>query len=806
MKTLVIAEKPSVMRDLAKALTAKYGRFSTHEVYMESKDFVITSAVGHLLEMSVSKEDFKGKFWTLDKLPQIPKEFVYKPREGVADRLKAIKKLFQRDDIASVINACDAGREGELIFKTLYHYVGSKLPVRRLWLQSMTPKAILEGFENLKTDEEVKGLEAAAYGRQEADWLVGINGSRAMSAIGRGLSIQKASTLSVGRVQTPTLKMLVDRELQIQGHIQRPYWKLVAWFSTKEGSYEGSYVDLEFKPSQDTELKADRIFDKSLADKVYQDASTSKDFKVVSNDRTLETKNSPMLFDLTSLQKECNSRFGLKADDTLAIAQSLYEKEKAITYPRTASKHLPEDYVGVIHKLLDSLKSFEPVKSFVEECKGYVKKTPKIFNDSQVSDHFAIIPTGEIPSHLPELHRKVYELIVRRTLAAFFPAAETYVVTRLTKSSNGLHFKSIGRSVKNPGWMKVYRQKTEDSILPHVEIGDSVEKESLTLEEKFTNPPSAYTDASLLGMMEHAGKDLDDKEQKEAIKGKGLGTPATRAGIIKALVEKGYANREGKEIRASQRGIELITLLDKLKLSMLTSAKTTADWEHQLHLVEMKVKTLEDFKQGIAKLVQDMVNILRDKSQDNYLNHTEALEGVCKCCGGKLTLSSFKVSCTNCQAGFKPAIMGVRLNKEQIESLLRGEVLMGLESFSSRLNKKFTLRPVSLVVEDKTMVLQVEAYAPKVDLSNAKSVGDCPLCKKKVYDTPARYQCSGCRFSIPKEICKKTLEEDVIQSLMKAKTTRLVEGFTSKAGKVFSAKLSIDKRKASVVFKFDQHK
>ncbi|MEN9586924.1 MAG: hypothetical protein RIT15_499, partial [Pseudomonadota bacterium] len=436
-KTLVIAEKPSVAADIVKALTPSSGKFEKSTEYFENDAYVVTSAVGHLLEIQAPEEfDVKRGKWSFANLPVIPPHFDLKPIEKTKTRLAAVMRLVKRKDIGSLINACDAGREGELIFRLIQQHAKSKHAVKRLWLQSMTPQAIRDGFDNLRSDKQMQPLADAARCRSEADWMVGINGTRAMTAFNSRDGGFFLTT--VGRVQTPTLSVVVEREEQIRKFISRDYWEVHASFDVVAGAYPAKWIDTSFKKGDDEHARADRVWDavsaKSIADAVRGQTGT------VSEQSKPTTQASPLLFDLTSLQREANGRFGFSAKTTLSLAQSLYERHKALTYPRTDSRALPEDYVPVVKKTFEmlaqsSMRHLAPhAKTALD--KGYIKPTKRVFDNAKVSDHFAIIPTLEAPSGLSEAEQKLYDLVVRRFMAVFYPSAEYLVTTRLTVVKN----------------------------------------------------------------------------------------------------------------------------------------------------------------------------------------------------------------------------------------------------------------------------------------------------------------------------------------------------------------------------------
>jgi DNA topoisomerase-3 len=584
-KTLIIAEKPSVAADIARVL----GGFTKHTDYFENDEYVVSSAVGHLLELAVPPEhEVKRGKWSFTNLPVIPPHFDLNPIEKTESRLKLLTRLIKRKDVDALINACDAGREGELIFRYITRHVGTRKPVKRLWLQSMTPASIREGFNKLLDDEDVWPLAEAAVSRSEADWLVGINGTRAMTAFNSQEGGFHKTT--VGRVQTPTLAILIEREDIIKKFVPRSYWEVHATFSAREGSYKGRWFDESFtKAKKDNEQKPERLWDHSAAEAIR--AKCLGKSGVVTEESKPTTETCPLLYDLTSLQRDANGRFGFSAKTTLALAQALYEKHKVLTYPRTDSRALPEDYIATVKETLGSLEN-SGYGAFAAQIlrAGWVKPNKRVFNNAKISDHFAIIPTTIEARGLNEVESKLYDLVVKRFLAIFYPVAEFLVTTRITRVESE-PFKTEGKVLVNPGWQTVYGKEaqpsgTEDSsTLVKLEPGESVIAEEIEVASNQTRPPPRFNEATLLSAMEGAGKWVEDEELREAMSAKGLGTPATRAAIIEGLVSENYIQRVGRELHPTAKAFSLITLLRGLKVPELTSPELTGDWEYKLRQI-----------------------------------------------------------------------------------------------------------------------------------------------------------------------------------------------------------------------------
>ena len=571
-KTLVIAEKPSVAGDLAKAL----GKFKKEKGYYEGEVMVISHTVGHLLEIQ-EPDSFKvvrGK-WSLENLPVLPTHFDLIPREKAQDQLRILKKLLARKDVGEVINACDAGREGELIFQYVVQHFKNQKPVKRLWLQSITADAIREGFATLRDDAEMVPLAEAATCRSESDWLVGINGSRAMTAFYKEL-LGGFQVTPVGRVQTPTLAILVEREEKIRNFQPRAYFELHGTFAVAAGTYPGKWFDQDFKKSADEDAKSERLWDRAKADEIQTRCQGKTG--TVHEERKPTTQAPPLLYDLTTLQREANGRFGFSAKRTLQLAQALYERHKVLTYPRTDSRYLPSDNLPIAKKVLAGMDdpSLAPHarKALVND---WVKPSPRIFNNAKVSDHHAIIPTSASPDKLDEYEMKLYDLVARRFIAVFYPAAKFEVTKRIT-TIEGENFKTEGKILREPGWLEVYGKiaagEEDDSLVP-VKEGEPASADTIEVKELQTKPPARFNEGTLLSAMEGAGKLIEDEELREAMSQRGLGTPATRASVIEGLLTQEYIRREGRELAASAKGIKLITALREIKIDSLSSPELT---------------------------------------------------------------------------------------------------------------------------------------------------------------------------------------------------------------------------------------
>jgi DNA topoisomerase-3 len=650
-KTLVIAEKPSVARDLAAALPGSFTQ-SKDKTHLVGDDHVITWAVGHLVGLAEPDAyDPKLKKWRFADLPIVPDEFKLVPNdERAAKQLRAIHKLMADDEVELVINACDAGREGELIFAYLYDLAKVKKPVERLWLSSMTKKAIGEAFEQLRPGEEMKPLEAAARSRSEADWVVGMNATRAASI---RLRAAFDGAVSLGRVQTPTLALVARREEEIRAFKPEPYWLVEAKFdATGERHYSGRYLGGKRLPA---EAEATAVVE----------AVTGQPGEITKLEKKEEREQPQLLYDLTSLQRHANTLYGFSARRTLAAAQRLYEEHKALTYPRTNSRFLTGDMVPEIKPIAELVGHNAPYKKGSEFVLG-LDSLPlgRVVNDKKVQDHHAIIPTRSEHDlgRMGQDELKIYDLVAKRFLAIFHPEAvyertrvETTVVEHGRAQAAGsagraaFVFRTSGRRLIEAGWKGVYGEEADqprgeddsggDQLLPKLEQGETVQTREVESIRKETQPPRRFTDASLLGAMETAGKEVEDAELREAMKDSGIGTPATRASIIELLVNREYVEREGRSLVATEKGIQVIRLLNG---HQLTSPELTGSWEHRLGLIEQGEDSRESFMRDIAKFTGETVAEL-DKLKGVRIERAKL--GPCPVCGREITENRKGYSC-----------------------------------------------------------------------------------------------------------------------------------------------------------------
>ena len=791
-KKLVIAEKPSVAADITRAL----GGFKRVGDYFEGDEYVVSSAVGHLLQLAVPEAyDVKKGKWSFTHLPLIPPHFDLAPIERGEERLNVLLKLLKRKDIDGIVNACDAGREGELIFRYIVQHAKTKKPIQRLWLQSMTQAAIREGFEKLRGDRDMLSLADAARCRSEADWLVGINGTRAMTAFNSKEGGFYLTT--VGRVQTPTLAVLVVREEEIRAFKPRDYWEVHARFGAKAGEYPGRWLDPAFRKNDDDERRAERIWSAKDADAIV--AACAGKTGTVTEETKPTTQASPLLFDLTSLQREANGRFGFSAKNTLGIAQALYERHKVLTYPRTDARALPEDYIDTVKKTMQVLAEDKAYAPFAKQVlkQGWVKPSKRVFDNAKISDHFAIIPTLQAPKSLSEPEQKIYDMVVRRFLAIFHPSAEFLQTTRITRV--GEHsFRTDGKVLKAPGWLAIYGRASEPGSenLPPVADGEKVATVEVASQAHQTRPPPRYSEATLLSAMEGAGKLVEDDELRAAMEAKGLGTPATRAAIIEGLIQEDYVHRAGKELVPTPKAFSLMFALRHFGIDEITSAELTGDWEHKLKLMETGKLRREEFMEHIEAVTRDMVERIRNGEIPETAFAT--VPAPCPKCGGTIQENYRKFQCQSCDFSVWKVTSGREWSPEEIAELVTKKYVGPVTGFRSRIGRPFAAG-VKLNAEFRAEFDFGQAdgdgdgeSAP--DFSTQEPLGQCPKCASRVYEHGVSYVCEkslgagrSCDFRSGRIILQQPIERGQMQKLLAEGRTDLLTGFVSKKGRKFKA-------------------
>ena len=794
-KQLIIAEKPSVAQDIAKAL----GGFSKQGEYYESDKYVLSSAIGHLLELTVPEEyEVKRGKWSFAHLPVIPPHFSLNPIEKTEDRLKLLTRLMKRKDVTGLINACDAGREGELIFRYLAQHAKTDKPVRRLWLQSMTQGAIREGFAHLRTDKEMLPLADAARCRSEADWLIGINGTRAMTAFNsREGGFHKTP---VGRVQTPTLAILVEREERIRAFRPRDYWEVEAEFAAVAGAYRGRWFQEKFGKSEDEHAKPERLWDIKRAEAIRKKCLGKHG--TVEEESKPTTQLSPLLFDLTSLQREANGRFGFSAKNTLALAQALYERHKALTYPRTDSRYLPEDYIATVKATLKSF-SGTPYAGFAGQILkgGWAHPNKRIFNNAKVSDHFAIIPTGTAPTNLSEAEQKLYDLVSKRFLAIFFPAAEYNITTRITRVE-GEAFKTEGKVLVSAGWLAIYGKEAqgedETPQLSPVQQKERVWANDVEVKANQTKPPARFTEATLLTAMEGAGKLIEEEELRDAMSARGLGTPATRAATIEGLLQEEYVHRNGRELQPTAKAFSLMVALSTLGIDELHSPELTGNWEYKLRQMEQGELGRDVFMDHIVEQTREMVDRIKHGEIPEEVFST--LSSPCPKCGGVIQENYKKFQCKKCDYALWKVVAGRQYEPEEVEELLSKGVVGPLQGFRSKMGRPFAamirLNPDHLPEFDFGQG-SGEGEGEAIDFSNQEALGKCPKCGAPVYEHGMAYVCEKavgaaktCDFRSGKIILQQPVERAQMAKLLADGRTELLRGFISaRTRRKFSAYL-----------------
>jgi DNA topoisomerase-3 len=797
-KRLIIAEKPSVAADIARAL----GGFTRHDDYFESDKHVLSSAVGHLLEIGMpEEEEVKRGKWTFTHLPAIPSKFALRPLEKSEARLKLLLRLIKRKDVTELINACDAGREGELIFRYIVQYAGTAKPIKRLWLQSMTQGAIKDAFGALRADEAMLALADAAVCRSESDWLVGINGTRAMTAFNSKSGGFQLTT--VGRVQTPTLAILVEREEKIRAFKPRDYWEVLGTFRAAGGDYEGRWFDETFKKSDaDPDARAERLWDEAKARNVA--AQCDGQPGTVSEESKPSTQSPPLLYDLTSLQREANGRFGFSARTTLSLAQALYERHKVLTYPRTDSRALPEDYLPTVKATLEALKETNAYAAFAAQVlkAKWLRPNKRIFDNAKISDHFAIIPTLQKPKSLTEAEAKLYDLVVKRFLAVFYPPAEYLLTTRITRVV-GEPFKTEGKVLVTPGWLAVYgkeAQSADEPMLAKVLPDEKVATEEVRVVASQTKPPARFNEATLLSAMEGAGKTIEDDELREAMREKGLGTPATRAQIIEGLILEKYVLRDGRELTPTAKAFSLMTLLHGLGVPELFSPELTAEWEFKLAQMEHGKLKREQFMREIIRMTKHIVTQAKKHESDTIPGDFATLKARCPKCGGEVHENYKKFQCQACDFGMWKIIAGRQLEIPEAEALLTERAVGPLEGFRSKQGRPFAAR---LKLTDAYEV-QFDfgdggdggAGAEAPDFSGQEPLGNCPKCGGRVFELPAAYVCDRavgpertCDFRSGRVILQRPIERAQMQKLLSSGKTDLLHFVSARTRRPFTAYL-----------------
>ena len=820
MKSLIIAEKPSVAADLARAL----GKVPKKGDHFENDDYVISSAVGHIVELQMPEDIDKKKygFWRLDALPIIPEKFQLKPIAESKERFDLLKKLLARKDVDLVINACDAGREGELIFTYIYQLAKSKLPVKSAWMQTMTQEGIREAFLSLRDGEKMRGLAEAARCRSESDWLIGINGTRALTK--RMFGSRAGNVASVGRVQTPTLAIVYARELEIRNFKPRAYWQVTAEFHVSNGTYEGVYQRPDFKRTDGDDLdRVDRIWEKAAAEAVFEACKGHPD-AFVTEERKASTQASPRLYDLTTLQREVNNRFGLSARRTSQIAQALYERHKMITYPRTDSRALPEDYIPTCRQALLNLQGDLAVHANKVLEEQWLGPNKRIFNNAQISDHFAIIPTVEAPKPLEDMEAKVYDMIARRFVAVFYPSAEFDTTTRMSTVA-GHAFKTEGKVLTFPGWLAVYGKTAIDDgqqdakNLPALDPADGSPPRAKTvdpmLHEEATRPPPRYTEATLLSAMEGAGKLVEDEELAEAMKERGLGTPATRADTIDGLINTRYVERQQRELVPTPKAEQILQFLTAVKAEAITSPAMTGEWEFKLRQMEHGKFPREKFMAEVVDTTKGIVDRVKTfEEDDSAARVTDILSPT----DGKPLIETLRgYKSKDGELMIYKVIGNRKMSEAEVRDLLVNGQIGPIDGFRSKAGKAFSA-VLRYNKEEKKAEFVFDGQrdsngAIKIDFTGLKPVAEAPAPRfpvgSQVFETPQSFVVRamvGAEEKILARCSKRILSRDIpleqfMRMLQTGKTDLLEKFWSQRTRRPFSAFLAL-KEDGSTGFEF----
>lgn len=788
-KTLIIAEKPSVAAEIAAAL----GVPKSKNIY-ENDKLIISNCFGHLLKISVPEWKERNR-----PLPVIPDSFPVEPISGKEPQCDLLANLMNRADVSTIVNACDADREGESIFRRIFDYVGCGKPVKRMWIQSTTKQGYIQAFHNMKDGTAFHHLYDAAQSRSEADWLLGMNGSRVLN-------------YQVGRVMLPTLAMVVDSYLANKNFKSSDYWEIGAEFKVQSGSYEARLLE---------DGKIAKFDNKEAAQAALKLAQSHSSFSVEDESKTSFT-NAPYLFDSAELQKAANRKFKYGADKTFSIMQSLYEKHKVMTYPRSDYNALPEDYLETISTTISHLSSLNEYQGIVSnmEQNNLITQNKRVFDNSRIDSHFAIVPTGfiknegkeipiselngaELKSILSTEEYNVFNLIVLRTLAAFYPAAEYAVTTRMTQSGDSI-FKSTGKVLMKQGWLFVYggleaidEKPTEEKVinLPKIEVGELATANQVTIHDLKTTAPPLMTESSLLQAMQTAGRNIEDKELSNLMKEiKGIGTSATRSEIIEKLKtvgkEQPYLSLEKNRLIPSEEAIHLIKHIRNI-YPQIANPIITAEWEFQLLKVQNGEQSRNHFMNEIKSFVKECIHSL----QEHSLQIAETLCLCPSCKQRELKGRHFDWFCENCSFCLKKQIAKRVMKKDELLQLATEGKTNILQGFISKNEKSFSCA-LKLVLQEESGQLETV-----FDFEPVKTMV-CPCCKEHdLINRPKSLNCE-CGFILWKTVGEKTLSDKVIEALLTKGKTGKISGFKNKSGKEFSSELLIDYENKKVIYSF----
>ena len=801
MSIVVLAEKPSVAEDIAKVLNINK-KEATH---WNGEDVIVTWAVGHMLELKYMDDynpEFKNWRKTAGELPFVPEEFEFKPKSGsTRKQLTAVKKLMAAKEVTEIVNACDAAREGELIFQTIYRHSKSKSPVSRMWLQSMTTEAIQRAWDERKSSDDYQNLSDAAYSRSYADWLIGMNGSRIAEVF---LPKKRTERISLGRVQTATLAILVDHEIEILQHMSTPYWVLTAQFEGNDslwtGRWEGGQSNEDTKPhwiltTEDKE-RIQSLLDSNQKATVTQRVTTSKE-------------RPPLNFDLTTLQRQANSMFSWPAKRTLNVAQSLYERHKLTTYPRTDSRFLPTDMKDTINETLANLAGISELDGFINNLtKNGLQNVARNFNDAKVSDHFAIIPTGKLPSgSLTKDEQRLYNMIVRNFIASWYGEA-TIEKQKRTADLGGEVFKKEAQQYTSLGWREVVPKNLSFPEGWGTVAVDTPQADITSHEwnEEKSKPPARIKEARLLSLMEKAGKDIEDGDLAEAMAGKGLGTPATRADTIEKLLSRGYISRQQSgALNATPHGIRIIEILRRIPVEWITSAELTGEMESALTAVQKGELEASKYMDSIIEQTRDLVVRVRDHDRSKLFENDDSI-GTCPKCNSNITETALSYTCEKnegkekgCSFVFWKDTSGRWFDRSTAQRLLEQKELTDLHGFFNRNGESYE---TSVVISDDGKVSSAKSTGTRANSSD-EAICPCPKCDGTIRETDTHYACDNeeCKFlGVGKLICKREIRPEEAKSILIDGKSPLIEDFISRRGRPFPAYLVLEGNKVGFEF------
>ena len=843
-KTLIIAEKPSVATDLARVLgkLPEVGKFEKKKDYFENDGAYVASAIGHLVGLSMpTKADGKKLPWSMTHLPHIPKKFQLEPIERSLPRFKLLVRLLKKKEVTTVVNACDAGREGELIFRYLMMMAGVKkdFVMKRMWMQSMTDGAIKEAWGNMRDGDEMDALADAAICRSESDWLIGLNGTRALTAFNSrngGFNVTSA-----GRVQTPTLAILAERERTIRAFVSEPYYEIHADWKVAAGEYQSRWFDEKFeKDENNSQKKPERIWTLEQAEEIKARVATQ--VGTVEEEKKPTKQAPPQLFDLTSLQRDAGNKYGFAAKRTLQLAQALYDRYKLLTYPRTDSKYLPDDYLPTVQETVANMASCKPSDSMPQQLidsarwlvtNNRIIPTKRVFNTKKVSDHFAIIPTGKAPpTKLDEAAAKLYHLVLRRFMAIFYPHAEFEVTRRVTRYQQDT-FRTDGRILVVPGYLTVYGRTAgaaadKDELVAVVD-GESATNTEIELRSKETQPPARYNDSSLLSAMETAGKRVDDEELRGAMSERGLGTPATRAAIIENLIRQKYLFRHElskRDLVVSNKGLALMDQLEEIGIEALSSPEMTGNWEYKLKQMEQGKLTRANFMAEIKDMTKKIVEQTKSFHDEIVNRPFDDLHAPCPECDSQVhrqTDGVFECRNPECKFRLKKHIASHELTEQEARDLMANKLIGPISDFKSRFGQPFEAE-LTLAKEKKTWKVgfkfegddrreeELKNLTEEMIICQAKQSDDSdvmiPIYENEnaflAPDMATKVDERGVRIS--KTILKREIPTDQGIKLFVEGKTDLMPGFLSKKGRKFAAHLTIDREKGKLGFEFAPRK